>query len=111
MTSEERTERNLIPSGFIGGRYGCLYLPSCKDHLVIVSERLDNMRLAGVFSVCQHHGKEKMGWYYRHGNDVDEFNIEEWFEWNDGLGCPTGCQDLKSALVEAVVEYRKRGGL
>jgi len=96
---------------FKGGRYGCLYLPSGEDHLVIVSERLDNMSLVGVFSVCQTHGNDKMGWYYRNGKDADDFHVEEWYEWNDGLGCPTGCQDLKSALVEAVVEHRKRGGL
>ena len=110
LTLEERTERNLIPTGFLGGWYGCLYLPSGDDHIAKVSEYLDNTRLVGVFSLCPYHDKEKMGWYYRNTSDVDEFNIEEWYEWNDGLGCPTGCRDLKSALVEAVVEYRKKGG-
>jgi len=110
LTMREITDRNLVPTDFKGGQYGNLYLPSREDHLVIVSERLDSMILVGVFS-CQLQANDLMGWYYRNGNDVDEFNVEEWFEWNEGLGCPTGCHDLKLALVEAVIEHRRRGGL
>jgi len=104
LTWDEIRERNLVPNDFNGGDYGCLFLPSRHDHHIVVSERLDNTRLVGSYSVCFKHGVVRFGWYYRHGDDLNE--VHPAGHWDT----PTGCEDLRSALLEAVTGHRRGKG-
>ena len=104
LTWDEITERNLVPSDYNGGTFGCLSLPSRNDHLVLVSERLDNTRLVGLYCVCFKHGIARFGWYYCHSDDKNNINTPG--RWDT----PTGCDDLRSALLEAVAGHRRERG-